>query len=677
MSPSTMRTANVNELQQKLAERRSLVEGEGTTSMPVNNANSFSSPYRQAPPMHRRSNSTAPASADAPRRNTSFLGGRISKKELDSPPPTIAPSPSTPTRSTHSAALPSGGYEFLHVLQTLRRTFDSDVSVEKTKKKPDVLKVSELQADDDLTEPTASCSTSLSPSTRGRNPIERSCSDSSVFGTIQSSPGEDVSIKLPPRSPRAKESSQRISCFTPRQVSSTASNFENVSSNVPMSLAVQTAARYPRNDRAVSPPLPIPTSHIKTPKLTNRKQQPPNAPDRTGLSHKKAPTKELDRCVNRSPPQPFDEKDDNSRLEQETSVATQDVYNSDIQVCDDESVDSISGEFRIGTQYGAQVLAEEEFPKEQPNNQQPLPATKKMPDRNSEQFIRSYSRKVWTQPTNNVNAQNHGNRVPPHLDESWVKDGMGDSSILVNWPDNDNFQNHSRQSNVNGRSMPQLTKEVKNFDLPPVIPTQQDNSRNDLLVGRNIITSQSHDSCSTFAFSSPSSKDQAPMRLSPCRDSSSSSSVPSGLTINVLYKEIMKLRLQMEESQRADATKAEQLTNENRMLRGQLDEELARVVDMDRILHSARERIAEQDRIIFEEKSRVAEKERTIVELVRKLQEQQERQLVRSRQSEGSLSPKSRSSRRREERPASSRSVSSHSRSSRMESKSVDRRFEC
>ncbi len=52
----------------------------------------------------------------------------------------------------------------------------------------------------------------------------------------------------------------------------------------------------------------------------------------------------------------------------------------------------------------------------------------------------------------------------------------------------------------------------------------------------------------------------------------------------------MKVRHQMEDTQRSDALKLEQLCIENRMLRAQLEEERASIKGKDRIILTERER---------------------------------------------------------------------------------------
>jgi hypothetical protein len=194
--------------------------------------------------------------------------------------------------------------------------------------------------------------------------------------------------------------------------------------------------------------------------------------------------------------------------------------------------------------------------------------------------------------------------VPLHMSDDWEKDNMGYS---VDWPDyNDNetlggnYQHHPRHppplnnsdshntrvpSAVVANQKPTTYTLLSQHPIGSQLCGDNTTSRNEL-VGRNIITSQqSQDSCSTFAFSSPSSKDIPSIRHSPGREASpNSSSVPSGLTINVLYKEIMKVRHQMVDTQRSDAIKVEQLCIENRMLRAQLEEEQVSIKEKDRII---------------------------------------------------------------------------------------------
>lgn len=725
--------SHVNELQLKLAERRSVVEGCTTIEGASVHTSNHSTLSHRPLIMHRRGSqvvapNTPAASADGSTTTRRTIG-RIPKKEYDSPPHNIVVVPATQAHNSvtktdvSSSSTPAvGNYEFLKVLQSLRRTDDSDGSTNNSeiKRRQDMMKTNtdhqrQQQPDDDQTAVTISCSTSLSASTRGRTTTEMSVS--SILGPLQQSSyydDESAPIKRPPLSPTATKAllSMKTSSLSP-PISTNFSNFEATKSNnnyLQSSTAAQ-VPRYSRNDGAISPK----PAKVTTPKMTQYKQSqptPPNAPDRSISSHKKA-QKSSNRSLNGSPRHFLDET-------QNTAGNNDDISNDD-----DASVDSVSGEFRTAAKTYTPGLVEDEFQKHQCGDNDKCLIEVKPSGYGSVLSSHGEEELLWDRETNRRNTErrrstfgtNQSNSsnpytperrlhvetsvgkhlVPPHMSDDWENDRMGNpsNSSHVDWPDNENFENsrqqypqftanHNQENRSSSRTPSMAPKRTTyTLSLPPLVQqAHEDNSRHEL-VGRNIITSQSQDSCSTFAFSSPSSKDIPSIRYSLGRESAtSSSSVPSGLTINVLYKEIMKVRLQMEDTQRADAIKMEQLSIENRALRGQLEEERARTIEKDRIIHTERERVAEKEQIIREERARVAEKERMIVELLQKLQEKAQessrsgyttprRSPIRNR--EESISPRSTSSSRRRE----ASSTKSQAKPVRNEVRLEDRRFEC
>ena len=640
-----MPTAATNELAQKLAERRWRVEGtmpvtEGATQgFPTTTA---SSSFHQEPPIHRRGSSLVSSPSSASRGNfrsvsplqtaafnnstVFFPQGRsgmrappfpFAQRELVSPPPIISkakapPTPSRPNSTASSSGSPQNEarYEFLQVLHTLRRTTDGEGTGDKNEQQDNKV----MQPDDDMTEPTASC-TSASASTRpGIVSSTSSSSNSSIFGNIQES---DVSTighipaaplaatiaRSPPKVHKSVDTYDAASSF----VNSQPYNISHT--NMPFAVGPQ----HPQYARRTS----TSSSGVITPKITQQKQvqsHPPSAPGRVNY----AVVRNYATRSPLQPPHPFDEEEGmmHGVVSRHSPVSSRPQVRKYHQhhdktpagnnaTLDDASVDSITGEIR----------------------------------------------------------------TPVYEDEFDSEIACVEEEGKQSWRAHRNHSHHKYNSNHNNTNnlYPAETKQVHEFGkVVPAPPPLPDNNKGNELVGTNIITSQSNDSCSSFAFSAHSLNDPAADHAQVCRpakignavanDNTSHSSVPSGLTINVLYKEIMKVRNQMEDSQRADARKVQQLMDENRKLEAELEEERARV----------------------------AEKERTIHELVRQLEEQ-ERQFVarnKSRRLEGSgsVSPKSNGGKRRESRSSSSgrprRHDESQARLAQM-GPGTDRRFEC